>query len=313
MDHGVILPLSPDAHKGSSGRVAVLGGSAMYTGAPYYAAMASLKAGADLAYVLTAQEAALPIKCYSPELMVAPVYSAADMDKSNISTSEKERLVQEMVSKVMSLIERAHCLVIGPGLGRSPNVFEAVAKIIIQAREKGLHMVVDADALFMLSLSQYRDLLHGYDKAILTPNAMEFKRLSPEDKNETVSPFEGVTIVRKGQHDIVQVNDVTEYICGETGGLKRSGGIGDVLAGTLGTLVAWHAIQSKKQGPPQQSLPLSCWTACCFVKRATANAYQQKKRSMTAPDVLDHLGSAIDEMTTVTTPATTITGSDYKT
>jgi hypothetical protein len=76
-----ILPLSPASHKGSSGRVGVLGGSARYTGAPYYAAMASLKTGADLAFVFCAQEAAVPIKSYSPELMVAPVYSAADCDQ----------------------------------------------------------------------------------------------------------------------------------------------------------------------------------------------------------------------------------------
>lgn len=76
-----IMPLTFDSHKGSSGRVGILGGSAQYTGAPYYAAMASLKAGADLAYIFCAEEAALPIKSYSPELMVAPVYSAQKFDQ----------------------------------------------------------------------------------------------------------------------------------------------------------------------------------------------------------------------------------------
>ena len=76
-----ILPLSSDSHKGSSGRIGVLGGCAQYTGAPYYAAMSSLKTGSDLAFVFCAQEASIPIKCYSPELMVAPVYQAKDFDK----------------------------------------------------------------------------------------------------------------------------------------------------------------------------------------------------------------------------------------
>jgi hypothetical protein len=84
-----VLPLSADSHKGSSGRVGVLGGSARYTGAPYYAAMAALKAGSDLAFVFCAQEASLPIKCYSPELMVAPVYSAADFDRL-VENNQKE-------------------------------------------------------------------------------------------------------------------------------------------------------------------------------------------------------------------------------
>ncbi len=67
---GIIPPLSYALNKGAQGRVAVIGGSPDYTGAPYYAAMAALKVGADLATVYCAEEAAVPIKCYSPELMV---------------------------------------------------------------------------------------------------------------------------------------------------------------------------------------------------------------------------------------------------
>lgn len=52
------------------GRVGVLGGSKDYTGAPFFASMSALRMGADLAYVLTAEEAAPALKAYSPELMV---------------------------------------------------------------------------------------------------------------------------------------------------------------------------------------------------------------------------------------------------
>ena len=41
----------------------------------FCAGMAALRTGAELVYVFTAEEAALPIKSYSPELMVTPVYS----------------------------------------------------------------------------------------------------------------------------------------------------------------------------------------------------------------------------------------------
>ena len=40
--------LTPDKHKGQCGRVAIVGGSDVYVGAPYYAGVAALKAGADL-------------------------------------------------------------------------------------------------------------------------------------------------------------------------------------------------------------------------------------------------------------------------
>ena len=65
-------PLDPTAHKGRRGKVAVVGGCAEYTGAPYFAAMAALRCGADLAHVFCAEAAAPVIKSYSPELIVHP-------------------------------------------------------------------------------------------------------------------------------------------------------------------------------------------------------------------------------------------------
>ncbi|CAB9501006.1 ATP-dependent (S)-NAD(P)H-hydrate dehydratase [Seminavis robusta] len=296
-----------EAHKGSSGRVGVLGGSAQYTGAPYYAAMASLKAGADLAYVFCAQEACLPIKSYSPELMVSPVYSAQQFDDCHNSNSNnnnnhhpdmedlKERLIEDMVQKVTSQIERLHVLVIGPGLGRCPLVFEATARIIQHATTKNLALVLDADALWMLAQPPYRALLKDYSKVVLTPNIVEYKRLFANG-NDNNNLLQHATVVQKGQHDKILRNGQTRMECHELGGKKRSGGIGDVLAGTIGTLVAWNGILSSSS-QEQEDLVLSCWTACCFVKTATRLAFQDKKRSMTAPDVLEHLGPAIDSMT----------------
>ena len=75
-----VLPLICQGHKGCSGRVAIVGGSEMYTGAPYYASMAALKVGSDLATVFCASEASIPIKCYSPELMVLPAYEASTFE-----------------------------------------------------------------------------------------------------------------------------------------------------------------------------------------------------------------------------------------
>jgi hypothetical protein len=72
----IIPRLTPEAHKGSYGRIGILGGSEQYTGAPFYAAMSALNTGSDLAFVFCAQEAAIPLKGYSPELMVSPVYEA---------------------------------------------------------------------------------------------------------------------------------------------------------------------------------------------------------------------------------------------
>ena len=49
-------------HKGQSGKIGVLGGSKDYTGAPYYAATTSLRAGGDLVSVFAPKEAEQPLK-----------------------------------------------------------------------------------------------------------------------------------------------------------------------------------------------------------------------------------------------------------
>jgi len=109
-------------YKGQNGRTLVIGGSRDYTGAPYYAGQSALKYGADLATILCSKEASIPIKSYSPELMVTPLYD------DNIFKDEKHVEVRkyemEEVTKLLEeRLQRAHVLVIGPGLGRGPITF----------------------------------------------------------------------------------------------------------------------------------------------------------------------------------------------
>jgi ATP-dependent NAD(P)H-hydrate dehydratase len=283
----VILPLSRDSYKGSQGRVAVLGGSAKYTGAPFYAAMAALRSGSDLATIFTAEEAVIPIKSYSPELMVQPVYNARDMENNS---TQSNLLIESMVNEVVAGIERMHCLVIGPGMGRCPNVMKAVAKIIERVKQLNMYMVVDADALFMLSQPEYRSILKGYNRAVLTPNIVEYQRLFQNLSKEDENSFENVTIVQKGQHDSILLNGSTIMKCLEPGGWKRAGGIGDVLSGVLGTMVAWQAILNN------DNLQLACWTACCVTKSATYDAFNKHRRAMSATHILDEIGKAMDRM-----------------
>ena len=44
------------------------------------------------------------------------------------------------------------------------------------AKEKGMYVLLDADALWMLGLDV--GLLKGYRRAVITPNVVEFQRLS---------------------------------------------------------------------------------------------------------------------------------------
>lgn len=74
--------------------------------------------GADLVSVFCAEEAAIPIKCYSPELMVLPIYSDKDSNEADITAMEMDPLhIQSTANIVVQAMERLHVLIIGPGLG----------------------------------------------------------------------------------------------------------------------------------------------------------------------------------------------------
>ena len=199
-----------------------------------------------------------------------------------------------MVSEVVDMMDKMHSMVVGPGLGRCPLVMEATARIVKEAKRRNLALVLDADALYMLTVDRYKDLLVGYDNVVLTPNVVEYKRImdAQEGLSETIIPKNAI-VVKKGKYDEVSRND-SVLICHEEGGLKRSGGIGDILAGTLGTFGAWRQILSDQD--KDVDAQLSCWSACCVVKQATKRAFDHRRRAMTAPDVLDALGPTFDIM-----------------
>jgi len=288
-----------------------------------------------LATIFCAKEASVAIKSYSPELMVDSVYEASKMIPGDSNIDE----VNKMVERVTSALDRIHILIIGPGLGRNDFVLDATAKIIKQARRKGVSMVLDADALYLLSLPKYHYLIEELSgelelssssgcRVVLTPNIVEYKRLvdhiadGSEDKIHKLLP--GVAIVKKGHCDTItcfsrgatdESASYTTMISEEKGGLKRSGGIGDILAGCIGTFVAWNTILAKQQegtaskeneiGETASSgndvnLVLSCWVACSITKRATRLAFENRKRSMTAPDILEELGGVVHEVASST-------------
>ena len=60
--------------KGDNGRIAVIGGSYEFTGAPFYSAISALKTGADLAHIFCSKSSSVSIKSYSPEIIVHPVF-----------------------------------------------------------------------------------------------------------------------------------------------------------------------------------------------------------------------------------------------
>ena len=74
----IIPPLDHSRKKGENGRLAVIGGSYQFTGAPYYSALGALKGGADMAHIFCPTCVATPIRSYSPQFVVHPVFTMSE-------------------------------------------------------------------------------------------------------------------------------------------------------------------------------------------------------------------------------------------
>jgi ATP-dependent NAD(P)H-hydrate dehydratase len=195
-------------------------------------------------HVICEPQAAQVIKTYSPNIMVHPL-----MRQSSNPNKSADDAAEDVAQAVIQMLSRVHVLVIGPGLGRDKLMQDTCALVIKAAREKGMPFVLDADGLYLAQM--HPELVQGCKECILTPNIVEFGRLckSKGIQIETLEggkgaaqlseAFGGVTIIQKGAKDYIS-NGVRTFVSDLKGGLKRSGGQGDTLTGSLGTFLAWR-------------------------------------------------------------------------
>ena len=288
--HSMIPSLDEGLHKGSAGRIGIIGGSRFYCGAPYYAAMSALRLGGDLVYVISTKVASVPIKNYSPELIVCPVLDTHDA-----------------LIEIAQLLPKIHSLVIGPGLGKEGDVYKVVIKTVEMAKEQKIPIVFDADAMFLIT--RCPDMVRGYKRAMITPNSKEFDYLASKMGLPLVNSsagemalrdavramaikMEGVVVIRKGQTDIISDGNST-VVCNMPGAPRRCGGQGDVLAGACGLYAHWSTMALARQRPMNPGITpfLLAGYSACAVTRAGANlTYKQTGRSMLTTDILTHLG-----------------------
>lgn len=214
------IPLLParrrDAHKGDFGHVLVIGGNYGMGGAAQLAATAALRSGAGLVSVATRAEHVPALLAARPEIMAHGVTAVADLEP---------------------LLARANVIVLGAGLGQ-----DAWAKQLYQAAlASNLPTVIDADGLNLLAQQPLKR-----SHWVLTPHPGEAARLlqtTTQDiqKNRYLAAqqlqqrFDGV-VVLKGAGSIVQGNQTRVCTAGNPG--MASGGMGDVLGGIIGGLIA---------------------------------------------------------------------------
>lgn len=281
-----VPPLTTAKHKGEMGRLAIIGGSREYTGAPYFAAMSALCCGADIVHIICAGAAAPIIKMYSPELIVHP-----DLD-SNVEEAKK-------------WLNRAHAALLGPGLGLGENIPNAT-ELLCYCCEQCKPLVIDADGLSIITRNP--QLVQNKKCVILTPNVVEFERLcnavlpntrSSDSLIETESlakALGGVTIVRKGPSDVISNGEMT-IVCEEDGSPRRCGGQGDLLSGAITTFSNWfHRSQSSENVLPFPIEVGAAFAACTLTRASSRLAFADYGRSMLTSHMIPHIQHAFTKL-----------------
>lgn len=226
------LPERPvDGHKGTFGKVLIIGGSAGMSGAAALAGRGALRAGAGLVRV------AVPASIQPVVASIEPCYTTVALAEDCNGS-----ICVNAVSQLLDLVENNDIVAFGPGVSTSKGVSDCLDVLLAQP---GLRLVIDADGLNCLAKSR---TWVKYKKAsvILTPHPGEMKRLwknsfrdaMPSDRVEQAVEFAehaDCTVVLKGAGTVVA--DTERYYVNTTGNCgMATAGSGDVLTGVITAL-----------------------------------------------------------------------------
>lgn len=272
-----LSPRAPDSHKGSFGRVLIVGGSRGMSGAAVLAGSAALRGGAGLVEVASPSEVQPIIAAGNPCYLTTPL----PQDASG-------RLSTDAASVILQRSELADVVALGPGLGMSDGVCQVVRVVLTEVLKP---VVLDADGLNALGQLTPRPQRPASAPLILTPHPGEFSRLTGRPITEVQAnreqlaaafpPGPNVVLVLKGHGTIV--TDRERLYVNDTGnpGLA-TGGTGDVLTGLIAALLA------------QGFAPFEAAQLGVYLHGLAGDIARDHKTeyAMVATDVLDHLPSA---------------------
>lgn len=265
----MLAPRTSTAHKGQFGHVMVTGGDSGMAGAAAMASQAACRVGAGLTSCATRPEHVSAIISRCPEVMTHGVISGQEIEP---------------------LLKRASVVVVGPGLGQGPWGEQLLQKVY----SLSVPLVVDADALNILAAA--RVVKKPYrENWILTPHPGEAARLLDcsvsdiqQDRFTAVQALQekfGGAVILKGAGTLISDADNCQPALSTYGNAgMASGGMGDVLSGVLGALLA--------QGlNPAQAARFGV----CLHGLAADIAAQDGQRGMVATDLIPILRRLVNQ------------------
>lgn len=256
---------SKDSHKGSNGRLLIIGGGPYY-GAPAMSALAAMRTGTDIVRLAVPENCSPIIAGFSPVLMISA------LPGDSLATDHLERLLE--LSKLHDAV------LIGPGLGACGSAAETVRRFV---EDCSIPVVIDADGLNALG----KDFV-SKGRTILTPHVKEFEKLGgdpsdPADSVRLLAKRTNSVILLKGRTDMISDGEGMRYNTAGSPGMT-SAGTGDVLAGIVAGLL---------------SKGMTCFDAAAlgaFISgRAGEHAFGEMSYGMTATDVIGSIPKVLKE------------------
>ncbi|MCY7294734.1 NAD(P)H-hydrate dehydratase [Alteromonas sp. a30] len=256
------------SHKGNFGKLLCIGGNEGMSGAIRMSAEAAMRCGAGLVKVFCHPTNVAMVASGRPELMVM---------------SDDEAL--------KSALHWCDSIIIGPGLGTNVWASRILKLALDHALETHKALVVDADALNLCA--QDRKLVLPKHLAIITPHPAEAGRMLHtrveevernryQAVNELANRFDCVALL-KGAGTIV-ASQGNLWVCENGNPGMATAGMGDVLSGVLGGLLA--------QG---MGLRLSAIYGMCLHSYAADLAVTgQGERGLLATDLLPFLRQLVN-------------------
>lgn len=230
---GLVPKRDPEGHKGTFGTVICICGSLDYAGAAFLSGTAAARAGAGLVGLAVPASLQPLFAGRVPELITIALPQTRDA--SDIDAMESGHALKP---------RSADALVFGSGIEESEGYGELLFGLV---QREGPPLVVDGGGLNMLA---------GYDSwwnerrrsIVLTPHPGEFGRLTgtavgagdderAERAQEAAKKY-GVVVVLKGARTVVADPSGDVARASFANAALATAGSGDVLAGTIGSLLA---------------------------------------------------------------------------
>ena len=278
----LILKRDNSSNKGSHGHVLIIGGSKNMPGAVTIAGLSAYKAGCGLVTICVPKSISDIVKKNLPEAIIIEIPNYKD--NSTFDDKNFINILKNKISKSPSSI------IIGPGMSSQVRFKNLIKNILLEFNSK---IILDADGLN--SFGEDIKTLKKYKREIIiTPHPGEMSsllnsKISEIQNNREIisrnfSKKNNLITVLKGFRTVIALPNGNVYINSSGNNGMATGGMGDSLAGIIGSLSA--------QGYKIENAAI----LGTYLHGRTGDAISQKniKRGILARDIISNLSKTFE-------------------